>query len=143
MYFKAWGERYGIGSYRHEPLPIEASALPWENGHSVAHMPDFPEEHFAFALRETASVLPATLPLAIGSLVFSGLGHLIVLKKHHYQLVADSTRLGLMLASTWLAWYLGASGTTAILMMSCSSLAGHLIFFLAHLHAYHRLGIQR
>jgi O-antigen/teichoic acid export membrane protein len=92
---------------------------------------------------ETASVLPATLPLAIGSLVFSGLGHLIVLKKHHYQLVADTTRLGLMLASTWLAWRLGASGTTAILMMSSSSLAGHLIFFLAHLYAYHKLGIKR
>jgi glycine cleavage system T protein len=59
MYFKAWGERYGIGSYRHEPLPIEARDLPFEGDHEVAHMPDFPEEHFAFALRETRSVLPA------------------------------------------------------------------------------------
>lgn len=59
MYFKSWGERYGIGSYRHEPLPIEAADLPRENGHSVAHMPDFPGEHFEFALRETRSVLPA------------------------------------------------------------------------------------
>lgn len=59
MYWKAWGEQYGIGSYRHEPLPIEASALPWENGHSVAHMPDFPDEHFEYAMAETRALMPA------------------------------------------------------------------------------------
>ncbi|MBM4409178.1 MAG: FAD-dependent oxidoreductase, partial [Chloroflexi bacterium] len=59
MYWKAWGEGYGIGSYRHDPLPIEASGLPWEDGHSVAHMPDFPDEHFAFAVAETRSLLAA------------------------------------------------------------------------------------
>ena len=60
MYYKQWGERYGIGSYRHDALPIEAHDLPREHGHSVAHLAEFPEEHFAFALREfTQSLLPA------------------------------------------------------------------------------------
>ncbi len=59
MYFKQIGDGYGIGSYRHVELPIEAADLPHEHGHSVAHLADFPDEHFANALEYTADLLPA------------------------------------------------------------------------------------
>jgi hypothetical protein len=80
--------------------------------------------------------------MSIGGLVFSGLGHLIVLRKQHYQLVADLTRLLLMIGTTWTAAKFGLDGATAILMVSLSSLLGHVVFFAAHLMAYRNLGIR-
>ena len=59
MYFKQVGDGYGIGSYRHVELPIESADLPREHGHSVAHLAEFPDEHFANALEYTADLLPA------------------------------------------------------------------------------------
>jgi dimethylglycine oxidase len=59
MYFRQKGDRYGIGSYRHDELPIEAWDLPREAGHSVAHLPDFPDDLFANALEFTRDLLPA------------------------------------------------------------------------------------
>ena len=59
MYFKQKGDQYGIGSYRHTELPIEAWDLPRENGHSVAHLPDFPDDLFANAMEFTRDLLPA------------------------------------------------------------------------------------
>jgi len=59
MYFRQKNDCYGIGSYRHVELPIEAADLPREHGHSVAHLPDFPDELFANALEYAADLLPA------------------------------------------------------------------------------------
>ena len=59
MYFKQIGASYGIGSYRHEELPIEAWDLPRENGHSVAHLAEFPDALFENALEFTRDLLPA------------------------------------------------------------------------------------
>ncbi len=62
MYFKQVGDAYGIGSYRHEELPIEAWDLPRDEhgrGHSVAHLPTFPEALFANALAFARDLLPA------------------------------------------------------------------------------------
>jgi glycine cleavage system T protein len=59
MYFKQNGASYGIGSYRHEELPIEALDLPREDGHSVAHLADFPDGLFENALEFTRDLLPA------------------------------------------------------------------------------------
>ena len=59
LYFKQRGDQYGIGSYRHRELPIEAADLPRENGHSVAHLADFPDDLVANALEFTADLLPA------------------------------------------------------------------------------------
>jgi glycine cleavage system aminomethyltransferase T/glycine/D-amino acid oxidase-like deaminating enzyme len=59
MYFKQIGDAYGIGSYRHAELPIEADDLPREHGHSVAHLAEFPDDLFANALDFTRDLLPA------------------------------------------------------------------------------------
>ena len=59
MYFKQIGSSYGIGSYRHEELPIEAADLPREDGHSVAHLAEFPDHLFTNALEFTRDLLPA------------------------------------------------------------------------------------
>ena len=62
MYFKQIRDRYGIGSYRHEELPIEALDLARDDrgrGHSVAHLPDFPDRLFENALEFTRDLLPA------------------------------------------------------------------------------------
>ena len=49
-YFRQRGEAYGIGSYDHQPLPIEVPELRREHyGHQVAHGP-FTPEHFESAL---------------------------------------------------------------------------------------------
>jgi glycine cleavage system T protein len=59
MYFKQKGDAYGIGSYRHRELPIEAADLPREGDHSVAHLSEFPDDLFANALEFTKDLLPA------------------------------------------------------------------------------------
>jgi glycine cleavage system aminomethyltransferase T/glycine/D-amino acid oxidase-like deaminating enzyme len=68
MYFKQLRDRYGIGSYRHEELPIEALDLARDEhgrGHSVAHLPDFPTHLFENALEFTKDLLPAVGRAAI------------------------------------------------------------------------------
>jgi glycine cleavage system aminomethyltransferase T/glycine/D-amino acid oxidase-like deaminating enzyme len=53
MYFRQHADAYGVGSYRHEPLPVDPDAVP-----SPAIMP-FTPEHFETALSAAAELLPA------------------------------------------------------------------------------------
>jgi glycine cleavage system T protein len=58
LYYRQRGDGYGIGSYDHEPLPIDVPQLEREHyGHQVAHGP-FTPEHFQSALESTAALLP-------------------------------------------------------------------------------------
>ena len=48
MYFRQHGECYGIGSYRHEPLPVPVEALVGQNGKpNGPALREFSPEHFA------------------------------------------------------------------------------------------------
>ena len=56
LYFRQYGDRYGVGSYRHEPLPVDADELP-QNDHPA--ILDFTPEHFAASLEDAAELIPA------------------------------------------------------------------------------------
>ena len=56
LYFRQYGECYGIGSYRHEPLLVDAEAIA-HNDHP-ATLP-FTPEHFAESLADARHIMPA------------------------------------------------------------------------------------
>ena len=59
VYFRQVGDRFGIGSYRHEPLLMEARDIPDHDDAPIApaEMP-FPQPHFEEAMAAAAEVLP-------------------------------------------------------------------------------------
>ena len=59
VYFRQVGESYGIGSYRHEPLLMDADDIPDHDGASVppAEMP-FTPSHFETAMTAAGELLP-------------------------------------------------------------------------------------
>src|SRR6266508_4533500 len=66
LYFRQRFNGFGIGSYAHDPLPIDASnLLNHPAGHAYAEMPSWPEEHFVRALRSTRELLPPVGRVAI------------------------------------------------------------------------------
>ncbi len=69
LYFRQYGSAYGFGSYRHDPLPVDAEAL-LPNDHP-AIMPYTPE-HFAASLEDAYARIPALRNAGIES-VFNGL----------------------------------------------------------------------
>ncbi len=71
MYFRQRGDSYGIGAYRHDPLPIDPSEFTREpDGHTTAQS-SFTPEHFADARDATNTVLPALRDIALAS-TFNG-----------------------------------------------------------------------
>ncbi len=71
LYFRENGERLGIGSYRHRPIPVaQAELLPWKqfsNMSSVDGQPSvlpFTPDDFRFALAETRRMLPSVADAA-------------------------------------------------------------------------------
>ena len=60
MYFRQEADSYGIGSYKHEPLPVEPDDIlsPAEAKRAPAMM-DFTPEHFAVARRAADELFPA------------------------------------------------------------------------------------
>ena len=66
MYFRQEGECYGIGNYRHEPLPVEPDAIlsPAEAERAPAMM-DFTPEHFAVARQAADELFPALCGLEL------------------------------------------------------------------------------
>ena len=66
MYFRQEADCYGIGSYRHEPLPVEPDDIlsPAEAKRAPAMM-DFTPEHFAVARRAAGELFPALRDLEL------------------------------------------------------------------------------
>jgi hypothetical protein len=59
-----------------------------------------------------------------------------VLGKHHYQLFADGARLLLIIASIYASWHFSIDLLGSAVLLSLSSLAGHVGLFFAHIRAY-------
>lgn len=67
MYFRQTGDCYGIGSYRHEPLPVDPDAIPGHRGGpEMPSVMSFTPEHFAAAHAAAVELLPPLrgVPLA-------------------------------------------------------------------------------
>ncbi|MET3807264.1 glycine cleavage system aminomethyltransferase T/glycine/D-amino acid oxidase-like deaminating enzyme [Nakamurella sp. UYEF19] len=62
LYYRENGTGLGIGSYRHRPMPVEATDLAsWRDAESAGGQPsvlDFTPEDFEFPLAETARIMP-------------------------------------------------------------------------------------
>jgi glycine cleavage system aminomethyltransferase T/glycine/D-amino acid oxidase-like deaminating enzyme len=60
MYFRQERDSYGIGTYRHEPLPFESEKLPssWQDGTAPAER-EFIDENFDRAFEHARELLPA------------------------------------------------------------------------------------
>lgn len=84
-------------------------------------------------------VLQAMTPLLVGSLVFSPTNHLVVFSRQSVQTLVDGVRLVLVVGSILFASALEFDFTTAVALISVSSLIGHSILFPLHtrIHAQH------
>ena len=60
MYFRQERDSYGIGTYRHEPLPFESEKLPsgWQDGRAPAER-EFTDKNFDQAFEYARELLPA------------------------------------------------------------------------------------
>ncbi len=80
MYLRQHGECYGIGSYRHEPLLVDAERIPRHEESDMPSVLPFTEDDFAPALRDAVALMPAlrgaALPYRInGMFSFTPDGH--------------------------------------------------------------------
>lgn len=69
LYFRQYGDCYGIGSYRHEPLLLDAEAIPRTD--APAMLP-FTPEHFAESLDDAYDRIPSLRPAGLAN-PFNGL----------------------------------------------------------------------
>jgi glycine cleavage system aminomethyltransferase T/glycine/D-amino acid oxidase-like deaminating enzyme len=65
LYFREWGDRIGVGSYDHDPMPVDITSLEEYSFDTITadQMPSslaFTPEHFAGAWRATQELLPDT-----------------------------------------------------------------------------------
>ena len=63
MYFREWGDRIGVGSYGHRPMPVDLDTLPWMSPDDITddHMPSsltFTPEDFEREWGEAQLLLP-------------------------------------------------------------------------------------
>jgi len=80
MYVRQHDERIGIGSYRHEPLLVDAERIPRHEESDMPSVLPFTEADFAPALEDAAALMPAlrgtALPYKInGMFSFTADGH--------------------------------------------------------------------
>ncbi|MGK3647791.1 GcvT family protein [Pseudarthrobacter enclensis] len=64
LYYREWGDRIGIGSYAHRPMPVDMSALPQVpademSDHRMPSRLDFTLEDFVPAWEDSRDLLPA------------------------------------------------------------------------------------
>jgi glycine cleavage system aminomethyltransferase T/glycine/D-amino acid oxidase-like deaminating enzyme len=70
LYYREWGNRIGIGSYAHRPMPVDMSALPKVaaeemSDHRMPSRLDFTLEDFVPAWEDSQDLLPALRSAAI------------------------------------------------------------------------------
>ena len=73
MYFRQDFDRYGVGSYRHEPLPMDIDSLgPDRSGAPQAALRPFPSHHFENAIADSRELFPclrkASFPFRINGI---------------------------------------------------------------------------
>ena len=78
-------------------------------------------------------------PLFIGMIAFSPTNHLVVLDAQSLQIVADATRLVLVVASIALGSLAGASFVTVVFLASLSSFIAYAALFLVHIRIHAKL----
>jgi len=80
----------------------------------------------------------AFIPIVLGLVTMSSSNHLIVFDRIQLQLLADGTRLALMVTSITLLAQMAVPFWCYVLAVSLSSLSGHVVMFIVHLYAYHK-----
>ncbi|GAB5080729.1 GcvT family protein [Arthrobacter sp. AD-310] len=70
LYYREWGDRIGIGSYAHKPMPVDMAALPKVpaeemSDHRMPSRLDFTLEDFVPAWEDSQDLLPALRSAAI------------------------------------------------------------------------------
>jgi len=88
---------------------------------------------------EIGLIVLMLLPMACGSFMIGSLGHLIVLNKHHYQILPDALRIFSILVITFLYHHYDLDFQIYILSLSIASFMSHCVFFLMHIIAYRQV----
>lgn len=138
MYFRQRGDAYGIGAYRHEPLPIDPEAFSREaDGHTTAQAP-FTPEHFADARDATNALMPELREIDLAE---SLNGH-FSFSPDGYPLLGPSSRVG----GLWLAqgiWVTHAAGSARSVVELMTSGASEIDLRLCHPDRFHAFATSR
>ena len=81
-------------------------------------------------------ILLAMIPMLCGLTIFSATNHLVVLRMQKLQFLADSVRLLLSMAAIWISKLMSLDFFAVILLVSLSSLIGHLVLYMVHIKAH-------
>ena len=84
-------------------------------------------------------VLLCMTPLFLGTIIFVPTNHLIALKKPQLQLIADLTRVSLIIVSILIAMYFDLPFTLAVFLCCSGSFIGYVILGALHFYAHARL----
>ena len=88
---------------------------------------------------DAGPVLLAIVPFVIGHSIASPTNHLWVIEKQEFQYFADCLRLILMLVSILFAYYFQFTFTTTVLLLSFSSLIGHIVLVMIHVQLHKKM----
>jgi O-antigen/teichoic acid export membrane protein len=103
---------------------------------SIVIVSQLTEFIFGANWKNAGIVLLAMIPLFLGTIIVAPTNHLIALQKPHLQLIADLSRVLLMVASIFLSIYLDLFFTTAVFLCCCASLVGYIILGGLQLYAH-------
>ena len=84
-------------------------------------------------------VLLCMTPLFLGTIIFVPTNHLIALKKPQLQLIADLTRVGLIVVSILFAMYFDLPFTLAVFLCCSASFIGYVILGALHFYVHAKL----
>ena len=87
----------------------------------------------------SGSVLRSLIPWMIGLITFTPSNHLVVMNRQSLQLVTDILRLALMVLALAYSGWAKFTFPEAVFLLSCGSLLGHFLLFIAHLYCYQTL----
>lgn len=84
-------------------------------------------------------VLIAIIPMLAGTILFSSTNHLVVLDMQRFQLLADISRIVLIVAVFFFSQYTDLAFIPTLALMATASMIGHVLLFVYHLVAYRRV----